>query len=227
MPDRCFQRRIFLLSPASCSGRRAEILLREQATFHLAQRLRTAGGVPLGEVFSFLSGLYFRGKLAYASRFAVAPAGSPGAVIITAGRGLISPDTAVGTRELHSFASVPIDHREPQYRNPLAHDAALLADQIGADCQVILLGSIATPKYRDILAEAFKDQLYFPIDFIGSGDMSRGGLMLRCVNSNTELDYCLLDGAALRGTRPAKLIPLAKAPKLPGSTSQPPAPSAK
>jgi hypothetical protein len=59
--------RIFLLSPASCSGRRAEILLRERAAFDLAVRLRSGTGVTLGEAFSFLSGLYFRGKLAYAS----------------------------------------------------------------------------------------------------------------------------------------------------------------
>src|SRR5438093_629722 len=62
-------RRLFLLSPASASGRRAEILLRDQAQFDLARRLRSAEGVPLGDVFSFLSGLYFRGKLAYATRF--------------------------------------------------------------------------------------------------------------------------------------------------------------
>ena len=36
-----------------------------RARFELAQKLQRGEKVPLGEVFSFLSGLYFRGKLAY------------------------------------------------------------------------------------------------------------------------------------------------------------------
>ena len=35
------------------------------------------GGAPIGEVFSFLSSLYFRGKLTYAQRFAAPPTGVP------------------------------------------------------------------------------------------------------------------------------------------------------
>ncbi|HEY6929256.1 MAG TPA: hypothetical protein VJA66_06235, partial [Thermoanaerobaculia bacterium] len=62
--------RIFLLSPASCSGARARMLLRRQARFPLAERVRRPEGAPLGEVFSFLSGLYFRGKHTYAQAFA-------------------------------------------------------------------------------------------------------------------------------------------------------------
>src|SRR5690606_20239197 len=61
--------RVFLLSPAHCGGRRAQLLLNEAAEFPLAQRIRSPEGAPLGEVFSFLSGLYFRGKLTYARRF--------------------------------------------------------------------------------------------------------------------------------------------------------------
>src|SRR5438132_10431681 len=53
--------RIFLLSPANISGERAKLLLRESAAFPLAQRLQSQGA-PLGEVFSFISGLYFRGN---------------------------------------------------------------------------------------------------------------------------------------------------------------------
>ena len=69
--------RVFLLSPASCHGERARLLLRDEACFDLALRLR-GEGAPLGEVFSFLSGLYFRGKLAYARAFAAsAAAGGP------------------------------------------------------------------------------------------------------------------------------------------------------
>ena len=46
----------------------------DRATFDLAVRLRGPGGAALGEVFSFMSGLYFRGKLAYARTFPAPPA---------------------------------------------------------------------------------------------------------------------------------------------------------
>lgn len=53
------------------------MLLRPQAGFDLARRLGEEG-IPSGELFTFLSNLYFRGKLAYASAFAdPPPAGFP------------------------------------------------------------------------------------------------------------------------------------------------------
>ena len=199
--------RIFLLSPASCSGRRADILLRDQAAFELAHRLRRGTGVTLGEAFSFLSGLYFRGKLAYASRFGCIAQGLPKALIITAGRGLLAPETMVTDKDLRAFASIPIDVRESRYREPLERDAMQLAGQLRPECQIVLLGSIATPKYREVLTKALGDRLRFPAEFIGRGDMSRGGLMLRCVDAGRELEYRPLLGATVRGTRPAKLAP--------------------
>ncbi len=199
--------RIFLLSPASCSGRRAEILLREKAAFDLAVRLRAGSNVAIGEVFSFLSGLYFRGKLAYASRFGSSGAAVPPVLVITAGRGLVAPDTRVTIDDLRTFATIPIDIKEPRYYQPLKRDVEMLASQLGTEFQVILLGSIATGKYRDVLAAILGDRLHFPADFVGRGDMSRGGLMLRCVDSGQELDYIPVAGANVRGTRPAKLLP--------------------
>jgi hypothetical protein len=199
--------RIFLLSPASCSGRRAQILLRSEATFDLATRLRTGHDVTLGEAFSFLSGLYFRGKLAYASRFGRPRRGLPKALVITSGKGLLPPDTAVTHANLQEFAEIPIDVREPRYRQPLERDAALLASQLTNKCQVVLLGSIATAKYREVLSATLGDRLHFPLDFIGRGDMSRGGLMLRCVDSGQELEYASLTGNHFRGARPPKLAP--------------------
>ena len=89
--------RIFLLSPANCGGRRAKQVLSPAATFALAAELRSARGAALGDVFTFVSGLYFRGKLTYARRFA-APAepGHPvvgsGIHVITPNAGLRSPD---------------------------------------------------------------------------------------------------------------------------------------
>src|SRR4029079_11763891 len=106
-------RQIFILSPASCSGQRATLLFNERAQFFLARRLREQGA-PLGEVFSFLSGLYFRGKLMYARAFSQPPVehGTPRRAfpteitVITAGRGLLDPETIVGLEDLRAFAAV-------------------------------------------------------------------------------------------------------------------------
>jgi hypothetical protein len=54
--------RMFLLSPASTHGRRAQLLFRDAAAFPIATAVRSPGGAPLGDVFAFLSGLYFRGN---------------------------------------------------------------------------------------------------------------------------------------------------------------------
>jgi hypothetical protein len=83
-------RRVFLLSPANAAGVRGRLILKESARFDLALRFRR-DGLPLGELFSFISGLNFRGKLAYARAFAPAPPGMPGAFVITPSRGLVPP----------------------------------------------------------------------------------------------------------------------------------------
>lgn len=198
---------IFLLSPANCSGQRATLLLREQAEFALARQVRGADGAPLGEVFSFLSGLYFRGKLTYARAFARPPGDIGGIWIITAGRGLASADAFVRTADLRAFASVPIDLAEPRYREPLARDAFALAKQLPELGRAVLLGSVATDKYGAVLQEAFGERLMFPEAFVGRGDMSRGGLLLRAVDEGRELSYAPLTGSIRRGSRPAKLPP--------------------
>jgi len=197
--------RIFLLSPASCAGERARIILREEAEFPLALRLRSEAGAPIGEAFRFLSGLYFRGKLDYANAFARPPAGVPGVLVITASRGLWRAEQPVTTRDLRAFARVPIDAGEPRYRRPLARDASRLAEEAGDRCEVVLLGSVATGKYLDVLLGAFGTRLLFPEEFVGRGDMSRGGLMLRRVAEGRELTYVPVEGAARRGHRPPKL----------------------
>jgi hypothetical protein len=73
------------------------------------------------------------------------------------------------------------------------------------DCQIVLLGSIASGKYVDILGRVFGERLVFPADFVGRGDMSRGGLMLRRVREGRELDYTPVLTAVRRGPRPPKL----------------------
>src|ERR1700730_16955353 len=114
--------RIFLLSPANAGGVRAKMIMSENARFILARRLRN-DGLPLGELFSFISGLYFRGKLAYARAFASPPAEVPGVLVITAGRGLVSPDALMTYDEMMEIADVPVDVADPRYRGPLDRDA--------------------------------------------------------------------------------------------------------
>lgn len=198
--------RIFLLSPARCDGRRAQMLLNPSADFDLAQRIRPHGsGAPIGEVFSFLSGLYFRGKLAYANAFSAAGRVSPR--VITTDRGLVTTDTPIRRDDLFAFASVDIASGDDRYLAPLRRDTELLAEALGESGEVVLLGSIATGKYADILMDVFGDRVLFPVAFVGRGDMSRGGLLLRCAREARELEYQPLRGAVRHGKRPAKLGP--------------------
>jgi hypothetical protein len=196
---------VFLLSPARCDGARARLLLNPGATFDLAERLRAREGAPLGEVFSFLSGLYFRGKLAYAGAFAHRADSTSGSWIITTDRGLAPPDQRVTREDLVAFSGVDLATADERYVTPLRRDAERLANSIGQRTRIVLLGSIATGKYADILMQVFEDRLVFPTDFVGRGDMSRGGLLLRRVREGRELEYQPVIGAIRHGKRPPKL----------------------
>jgi hypothetical protein len=200
-------RRIFLLSPANAGGIRAKLMLREEASFPLALRLRERR-LTLGEAFSFISGLYFRGKLAYAKAFAQPPAKTEGVLVITAGGGLLPAEKRVGTEELRNISAASVSLSDERYRIPLERDARLLAKQIGTNCEVVLLGSVATPKYADPLLKIFGERLLFPAEFAGRGDMSRGGLMLRCARSGQQLTYVPIATAQRHGARPPKLPPM-------------------
>ena len=189
------------------------MVMSERATFDLAARLRTDEGAPIGDVFAFLSGLYFRGKLAYARAFArppdpASPISGTGSYVITPNAGLRSIDTPVTLRALRAFAGVDIDSANPKYRRPLEQSARAIAEDIGPECAAVLLGSIASPKYVDVLQSIFGARLLFPADFVGRGDMSRGGLMLRSVSAAEELTYIPVTGAVRHGVRPPKLAPL-------------------
>lgn len=208
--------RIFVLSPANCSGRRGQMVMSPTAAFDLAVRLRGRAGVPVGDVFAFISGLYFRGKLAYALRFARppeadAPLSGRGALVITPTAGLRDVMTPVTVEALQEFAGVDIAAGDPRYRMPLLASARALAEEIGDDCEVVLLGSIASAKYVDVLTGVFGERLLFPSDFVGRGDMSRGGLMLRAVSAGVELPYVPIAGAVRHGSRPPKLGPVPRA----------------
>jgi len=187
---------VFLLSPASCAGTRAQMLLKSQ-TSPLTARLAN-GGAPLGEVFAFMSSLYFRGKLAYATTFGRA-------FVITPGRGLLPADVLIRLEDLRQMASVPVDEAVPAFRDPLVRDAARLRQGIAAEDRVVLLGSVATDKYVGPLLDVFGDRLLFPATFAGRGDMSRGGLLLRCARTGVQLDCVQVRGAVRHGPKPPKL----------------------
>jgi hypothetical protein len=199
------KRRIFLLSPASCGGKRAALLFNERAEFDIARRVRQQPGAPLGDVFSFLSGLYFRGKLTYAREFQnPPPRKAPGIQVITPTDGLYSPGSLVTLKDLERFASVPIEADDSRYRYPLERDAGKIAERIGPRCEVVLLGSVATGKYVDVLLPIFGDRLVFPKEFVGHGDMARGGLLLQRAASGAELSYIPVSDPSRLGIRPTK-----------------------
>jgi hypothetical protein len=179
-------------------------VFRREARFNLAKRLRETEGAPIGDVFSFLSGLYFRGKLAYARQFARPPEGTEGVFVITASAGLLPAGAFVTLEHLRGFARVEIDAANPRYRRPLARASKELAARLNG-CEIVLLGSIASGKYVDILGKVFGERLLFPSDFVGRGDMSRGGLLLRRAREGRELEYQPILGAVRHGPRPAKL----------------------
>ena len=133
-------KRVFLLSPAHAGGKRAAMLTRASATFELARQVQI-GAATLGDVFAFCSGLYFRGKLAYARRFA---SDFGNVQIITPSRGLVEIDLCVGVRDLAQFAAVPVDSDEPRFTKPLQESAAGLCAL--EKVEVVLLGSVATGK---------------------------------------------------------------------------------
>lgn len=193
--------RTFLLSPAHCGGKRAALLSRPDATFDLAVRLRSPAGAPLGEVFAFLSGLYFRGKMAYSRRFENPGGGVPGTLLITPSRGLLSPHTLAGPELLREFAETPIDLRDPRYHVPLIEDAERLRASAPEDTQFVLLGSVASGKYVEPLTRVFGERLVFPPLFAGMGDMQRGSLLLRAAAEGVELEYRPVPGAILSRAR--------------------------
>jgi hypothetical protein len=197
---------VFLLSPANCRGRRAQQVLSPDAGFPVAARLRS-DGVPIGELFAHMSGLYFRGKITYAQRFGHA-------YVITPDEGLVPAERTVTRAVLLRFAEAEIGVDNPAYRVPLERTARQLASGCGGDTRFVLLGSVASEKYVAVLSAIFDSRLVFPSSFVGRGDMSRGGLLLRAAAAGQELEYIPVLGAVRHGSRPPRLQPQPRAPKL-------------
>jgi len=187
--------KLFLLSPANVSGIRAKQLTSPRATFDAAVRYRSESGVAIGDAFAFMSSLYFRGKMAYSKRFAVPSpvVGGDGIFVITSGYGLVPIHWALNEERFKRMKKIDVDVSTRNYVKPLKDHAQLLARALEPETQVVLLGSVATGKYVDVLLPILGDKLRFPKLFAGLGDMSRGGLMLRAAREGRELEYTTLD----------------------------------
>lgn len=187
--------KLFLLSPASLNGLRAKQLMSPRARFATALRYQSEQGVEIGDAFAFMSALYFRGKLAYARRFAEpSPViGGDGIFVITSGYGLVPPDWRITEERMKRMRKIDVDVATRSYVKPLREHAELLARALPEDAQVVLLGSVATGKYVDVLWPILGQRLRFPSAFAGLGDMARGGLMLRAARQGVELEYVTLD----------------------------------
>lgn len=197
---------VFLLSPASLGGERARQLTSPEARFDTAQRYRSPEGVPIEEAFTFLSSLYFRGKIAYARHFARPPAELPGSgvLVITPAFGLVPEGWPLTLGRMEALRRTPIDARNPDYAVPLQEHARRLREAMPDDTRVVLLGSIATGKYVDLLLPVFGERLQFPRCFVGIGDMSRGSILLRAVREEQELEYSTLDVPRHRPRTPSE-----------------------
>jgi hypothetical protein len=189
--------RIFLLSPASTEGLRAAQLTSPRARFGAAERYRSPEGVTVAEAFTFMSSLYFRGKIAYARHFAAPPpelaVGGPedGILVIAPGFGLVPPGWRITAEEMKKLRRTPVDLKSRAYSQPMKEHVTQLRD-LAPSAWVVLLGSVATGKYVDLLLPTLGDRLLFPRDFAGAGDMKRGGMMLRAVREDRELAYVTL-----------------------------------
>lgn len=174
----------FLLSPAHLGGQRGRRLLGGQSSHPLALAVHSSEGAPIGEVFTFVSSLYFRGKLTYARRF-----GAPGAVsVITAAHGLVDPDWRLDRERAEREQAVGIDPRQPDYRRPFERDLHRLQDGLATADRVVLLGSLRSRKYVDVLLPVLGERLLAPRGFQSLGEMQRGSRLLRAVTEG-ELDY--------------------------------------
>lgn len=175
-----------------------------RARFETAQRFQSEEGVPIAEAFAFMSALYFRGKIAYARHF-----GAPERTFVIApGFGLVPPDWALTADRMQKLRRTGVDVNNRTYASTLRRAATEVAATLDAECNVVLLGSVATGKYVDILRPVFASRLRFPAVFAGLGDMSRGGLMLRAVRENRELEYVTLDAPRSRAKEKRREQPL-------------------
>ncbi len=185
---------VFLISPANLNGLRAKQLMSPRAKFDAAVMYRSPEGVPIALAFAYMSSLYFRGKITYALHFS----DLDHVRVIAPGFGLVRPDWRITEERMKTLRKTEVDVSERNYRKPLERDARDLAESIDPQLPVVLLGSVASGKYVDVLWPIFGERLVFPAMFAGLGDMSRGGLLLRAARADKELEYASLSGPRRR-----------------------------
>ena len=173
------------------------MLTSSHAPMEMARKLRSTEGASLGEVFAWLSALYFRGKLAYARAFARTPEHG---LVIAPGLGLRPHDERIDASVVRAFGRVEVSHDNDAFVAPLRRDIEAVVRRFEG-ARVVLLGSIATDKYVAPLLEVLGDRLLFPVDFVGRGDMSRGAMMLRAARTGTELAYAPVAATKRTGPR--------------------------
>ncbi|HEX4462700.1 MAG TPA: hypothetical protein VIA18_32210, partial [Polyangia bacterium] len=118
--------------------------------------------------------------------------------------GLVTVDTRFDKRALVDLGAVDIDAGDARYHRPLTRDAEALAKQLQAaqDASVVLLGSLASPKYLAVLTTIFGERLHYPRDFVGLGDMSRGSQLLKAARAGVELPYAPVSGLTPQNRKP-------------------------
>ncbi|HVS65001.1 MAG TPA: hypothetical protein VMT85_16025 [Thermoanaerobaculia bacterium] len=171
----------FLISPASLHGVRGRRLLAPGASGVWPRRLR--GGAPIGELFTAVSSLYFRGKLAYALRFG----GAGGTLVIAPGVGLVTPEWRLDREAALRMSEIRVRSSEDAYRRPLEQALRRLLDETGGD--FVFLGSLATDRYLAVLAPLLGSRLLTPAALYGMGNMRRGSVLLEAAESGEELEY--------------------------------------
>jgi len=127
--------------------------------------------------------------------------------VVTPNRGLLPLDSTVDLAALRKMATGDIDADDRRYRRPLVAALKKLVADAGPETELVLLGSIASAKYVEVMTAVLGDRLLYPPAFVGRGDMSRGSPMLRCAESGDELEYASVAGAVRHGVRPPKLPP--------------------
>jgi hypothetical protein len=128
-------------------------------------------------------------------------------LVIVPGLGLLPPETVFSPEQLQATAQIEVDADNPAHHEALLEAAASVDRATCHQCSFVLLGSVASAKYTTALLKVLDQRLLFPAEFVGRGDLSRGGIMLRSAASRQELSYIPVSGAQLRGPRPARLNP--------------------